>query len=71
LAAANYMLLQMASFALSIWFQGLLASLGMLGYSKSHAVSGYRFCFLRSVLRSVEVLVLHHEGVVSQLLWML
>jgi len=71
LAPANYTLLQMVSFALSIWFQGLLASLGMLGYSKSHAVSGYMFCFLRSVLRSVEVLVLHHECVLSQLLWML
>jgi hypothetical protein len=68
LAAADYTLLQMVSFALSICFQELLTSLGMLGYSKSHAVSGYRFCFLRSVLRSVEVLVLHHEGVLSQLL---
>jgi len=71
LAAANYTLLQMASFALSIWLQELLASLGMLGYSKSHAVSGYGFCFLRLVLRSIEVLVLQHEGVLSQLLWML
>jgi hypothetical protein len=30
LAAANYTLLQMASFALSIWLQELVASLGML-----------------------------------------
>ncbi len=71
LAATNYTLLQMVSFALSIWLQELLASLGMLGYSKSYALSGYRFCFLRSILRSVEVLVLHHEGVLPQLLWML
>jgi hypothetical protein len=54
LAAANYTLLEMVSFALSIWFQALLASLWMLGYSKSHPVSGYRLCFLRWVLRSVE-----------------
>jgi len=71
LAGANYTLLQMVSFALSIWFQELLTSLGKVGYSKSHAVSGYRFCFLRSVFRLVEVLVLHHEDVLSQLLWML
>jgi hypothetical protein len=70
LAAANSTLLEMVSFALSIWFHGLLANLGMLGYSKLHAVSGIQVCFLRSVLRSVEVLVLHHEGVLSQLLLM-
>ncbi len=34
LAAANYRLLQMASFALSIWLQELLASLWILGYSQ-------------------------------------
>jgi hypothetical protein len=71
LDATNYTLLQMVSFALSIWLQELLASLGMLGYSKSYALSGYRFCFLKLVLRSVEVLVLHHEGILPQLLWML
>jgi hypothetical protein len=53
LTIANYTLLQTVSFALAIWFQELLPSLGMLGYSKSHAVSGYTFCFMRSVLRSV------------------